>query len=59
MEFLRRVAAALVGGKGSKRQRRGADSLYVGDHTLLIRTRRFDGGARWRHRARSGILRRP
>jgi FkbM family methyltransferase len=40
MEFLRRVAAALVGGKGSKRQRRGADSLYVGDHTLLIRTRR-------------------
>lgn len=40
MKFLRRVAAALGGGNKPQRHRRGADSLYVGDHTLLIRTRR-------------------
>lgn len=41
-KLLRRIAAALTGGgkaKG-KNHRRGANSLYVGDHTLLIRTRR-------------------
>jgi len=42
MKFLRRMMATFAGDKKNKRNlRRGAaNSLYVGDHTLLIRTRR-------------------
>lgn len=41
MKFLRRMMAAIGSGRNKPNPRRGgANSLYVGDHTLLIRTRR-------------------
>jgi FkbM family methyltransferase len=42
MKILRKLLAAVSGGDGwhRKRRRSGTDSLYVGDNTLLIRTRR-------------------